>query len=316
MVENPTHRPAVGNVQRHHYIFTTEAAYSTELLSKLVRPYQLWESRGGTRQSLFSAGGAQGYYNAGEAAGEDAKTPEEWDFGTEHDGNQFNLDDTDVLIVTEIYGLDISRTPHSSKPQPRRRRPPPSAREVIAPLAKVFDPNTIANYQDNARAFYRKGNPLLTPHLPLRNDLEQPTVRESIIDLNAALDGNRLSRFVDLETIKVPTRSLSSDQVYTDKRRTQDWTFPLVAPASAGPDIQPSGNSNKQASRISTVSLIDLDEGLGPIRPATAPSDYTPTILDVEEAPFGLEADASGTANPGYGIPTIHRLFIITVHPD
>ncbi|KAI0976180.1 kinase-like domain-containing protein [Xylaria arbuscula] len=267
MVENPTHRPAVGNVQRHHYIFNTEAAYPTESLSKLVRAYQLWESRGGTRQSLFSAGGAQGYYNAGEAAGEDAESPnEEWDFGTEHDGNQFNLDDPDVLTVTEVYGLDISRTPQSSKPQPRRRRPPPSARVVIAPLAKVFDPNTITNYQDNARAFYRKEDLLPTPNLPLRNDSEQRTVRESIIDLDAALDGSRLSRFVDLETIKVPTRSMSSDQVHIDKRRTQDWTFPLMAPASAGPDVQPSGNSNKQASRIST------------------------------EAPFELEADTSGTA--------------------
>ncbi|GAP83744.1 putative STE STE20 YSK protein kinase [Rosellinia necatrix] len=297
MVENPTHRPAVADVQKHHYIFDTEAAYPTKSLSKLVRAYQLWESRGGTRQSLFSAGGAQGYYNAGEAAGEGAEIHnEEWDFGTEHEGNQFNLDDPDVLTVTEIYGLDISRTPQSSKPQPRRRQPPPSARELIAPLAKVFDPNTITDYQDNARAFYRKEYLLPAPNLPLRNDSEQPTVRESIIDLDAALDGNRLSQFVDFETIKAPTRSLSSDQVHIDKRRTQDWTFPLVAPASAGLDVQPSGNSNKQASRISTASLIDLDEGLEPTRPATATSDYTSTTSDVEETPFGLESDASGIA--------------------
>ncbi|KAI1195913.1 kinase-like domain-containing protein [Nemania serpens] len=297
MVENPTHRPTVGNVQRHPYIFDTEATYPTESLSRLVRAYQLWESRGGTRQSLFSAGGAQGDYNAGEAAGEDAETPnEEWDFGTEHDGDQFNLDDPDVLKVTEVYGLDISRTPQSSKWQPRRRRPPPSAREVIAPLAKVFDPNTITNYQDNARDFYRKEDLLLSPDLPLRNDLEQRTVRESIIDLDVALDGNRLSRFVDLETIKLSTRSSSSDQVDIDKRRTQDWTFPLMAPASAGPDVQPSGNSNKQASRISTASLIDLDEGLEQIRPATATSDYMPTTPAIEEAPLRLEVDASGTA--------------------
>ncbi|KAI1181944.1 kinase-like domain-containing protein [Nemania serpens] len=281
MVGNPAHRPTVGNVQRHHYIFHTEAAYPTESLSKLVRAYQLWESRGGARQSLFSAGGAQGYYNAGETAGEDAETSnEEWDFGTEHDGNQFNLDDPDVLTVTEKYGLDISRTPQSSKPQPRRRRPPPSAREVVAPLAKVFDPNTITNYQDNARAFYRRENLLPAPDLPLRNDLEQPTVRESIIDLDAAVDGNRLSRFVDLETIKVSTRSLSSDQVHIDKRRTQDWTFPLMAPGSVGPDVQPSGNWNEQASRISTVSLIDLDEGLE----------------QIHEVSLGPEADAPGTA--------------------
>ncbi|KAI1304732.1 kinase-like domain-containing protein [Xylaria venustula] len=292
IVENPTHRPVVGNVQRHHYIFNTEAAYPTESLSKLVRAYQLWESRGGTRQSLFSAGGAQGYYNAGEAAGEAPN--EEWNFGMEHDGNQ--LDDPDVLIVTEVYGLDISRTPQSSKPQPRRRRPPPSAREVIAPLAKVFDPNTITNYQDNARDFYRKEDLLPVPDLPLRNDLERPIVRESIIDLDAALDGNRLSQFVDLETIKVSTRSLSSDQVHIDKRRTQDWTFPLMAPALAGPDVQPSDNPNEQASRVSTISLINLDEGLEQIRPATATSDYMSTISDGEEAPFGLETDASGTA--------------------
>ncbi|KAI0100854.1 kinase-like domain-containing protein [Nemania sp. FL0031] len=349
MVENPTYRPAVGNVQRHPYIFNTEAAYPTESLSKLVRAYQLWESRGGTRQSLFSAGGAQGYYNAGEAAGRDAEIPnEEWDFGTEHNGNQFNLDDPDVLTVTEVYGLDISRTAQSSRPQPRRRRPPPSAREVIAPLAKVFDPNTITNYQDNARAFYGKEVLLPAPDLPLRNDLEQPTVRESIIDLDAALDGNRLSQFVDLETIKVSTRSSSTDQVHIDKHRTQDWTFPLMAPASAdpenrpsrfvdletikastrsfssegvhtdkrrtqdwtfpsmdsasaGPDVQPSGNSNEQTSRISTVSLIDLDQGLEQTRPATATSDYISTTSDVEEAPFGLEADASGTA---YFVPS------------
>ncbi|KAI0869446.1 kinase-like domain-containing protein [Hypoxylon argillaceum] len=294
MVNNPTHRPTVVNVQKHHYIFNTEAAYPTESLSKLVRAYQLWESRGGTRQSLFSAGGAQGYYNAGEAAGE---TPnEEWDFGADHDGNQFNLDDPDVLIVTEVYGLDINRTPRSSKPQPRRRRPPQNAREVIAPLAKVFDPNTITNYQDNARAFYRREDLLLpAPDLPLRNDLEQPTVRESIIDLDAALDGSRLSQFVDFETIRASTRLLSSDQVHIDKRRTQDWTFPLIAPTSVGPDFQPSGNSTGQASRISTVSLIDLDEGLEQIRPATATSDYMSTTSDVEETPFGLEADTFRT---------------------
>lgn len=70
-----------------------------------------------------------------------------------------------------------------------------------------------------------------------------------------------------------------------------------MAPASAGPDVQPSGNSNEQASRISIVGLIDLDDGLGPIRPATATSDYTSTSSDVEDAPFGLEADASGTAH-------------------
>ncbi|KAJ8123278.1 hypothetical protein O1611_g9632 [Lasiodiplodia mahajangana] len=297
MVENPTHRPAIGNVQRHQYIFNTEAAYPTESLSKLVRAYRLWESRGGTRQSLFSAGGAQGYYSAGEAAREDAETPnEEWDFGTEHDGNQLNLDDPDVLTVTQVYGLDISGTPQSSKQQPRRRRPPPSAREVIAPLAKVFDPNTIRNYQDNARVFYGKEDLLPAPDLPLRNDLEQLTVRESIIDLDAALDGNRLSQFVDLETIKVSTRSLSSDQIHIDKRRTQDWTFPLMAPASVGPDVQPSGNSNEQASRISTVSLINLDEGLEQIRLATATSNYMSPTPDVEEAPFGLETGASGTA--------------------
>ncbi|KAI1159868.1 kinase-like domain-containing protein [Nemania serpens] len=297
IVENPTHRPTIANVQRHHYIFNTEAAYPTESLSKLVRAYQLWESRGGTRQSLFSAGGAQGYYNGGEAAGEDAETSnEEWNFGTEHDGNQFNLDDPDVLEVTEVYGLDISRTPQSSKQQPRRRRPPPSAREVIAPLAKLFDPNTITNYQDNARTFYRHEDLLPAPDLPLRNDLEQPNVRESIIDLDAALDGNRLSRFVDLETIKLSTRPLSSDQVHINKRRTQDWTFPFMTLASAGPDVQPPVNSNEQANRISTASLIDLDEGLEQIRPATATSECMSTTSDVEEAPLGLEADASGTA--------------------
>ncbi len=158
--------------------------------------------------------------------------------------------------------------------------------------------------------------------LPLRDDSSYPTVRESLIDLDSSLDGSRLSRFADIGTVTMRARSLSSDRMGSDNRRTQEWTFPAMVSSSADlvqPASQPehdrflagacdnsasADNMNMapgqhfmhafaQENRSSTVSLIDLDASLEVIRPSTTKSDAVSTASGVEETPFKLQRHIS-----------------------
>jgi hypothetical protein len=59
MVENPAQRPPIEAVQQHRYIYNSSDTYPTISLSILVNAYKIWEIQGGSRRSLFTAGGAQ-----------------------------------------------------------------------------------------------------------------------------------------------------------------------------------------------------------------------------------------------------------------
>ncbi|KAK4101823.1 serine/threonine protein kinase [Parathielavia hyrcaniae] len=322
LVENPAQRPHIEQVQQHPYIHDSSDDYPTISLSKLVNAYKVWEIQGGSRRSLFTAGGAQGPANDCSPAG----TPDdEWNFSATDEGA--DVSDSDAQALFDVYGPGVDLPGRQDQRQAHRRRPP-NMKPFKVPLEKVFDPHTISNYDDNARAFYSRSGQSSPSDLPLRNNSEQPTIRESLIDLDLSLDGGDLSQFADVETIRPAARPATSHPEDLDRRRTQDWTFPSMTPASANPDfatfelnhdpqplgfsqdstpaypqfdyadsqpmdyMPPTGNMN----RLSSVSLIDLDASLAIdtmdiSRPSTSSSDAVSTSSDFK-APFDLEQHA------------------------
>ncbi|SPQ18587.1 1881d186-a123-406b-b26d-b8f7b973f2a5 [Thermothielavioides terrestris] len=257
LVEDPAKRPTIQEIQRHPYIFNTSEAYPTSSLANLVKAYKLWEAQGGMRRSLFTPVGAQGPVEYPSTAADG----DEWNFSTTADFDR-QVMNADAQAVYDVYGSKVDfdfneQTSRPAKPK-QRRRLPPQLQPVKAPLEKVFDPNTISNYEENSRAYYGKAPPppmSTTSDLPLRDDSLHSTLRESLIDLDASLhDGGELSQFVDMETIRagmrVPSDSeldevtdfnkppLSDPADLNPNRRTQDWKFPtMVPPASANPEM-------------------------------------------------------------------------------
>lgn len=254
MQQDTTKRPTVEQVQRHIYIFKTEDAYPTSSLAHLVRAFKMWEAQGGDRRSLFSAGGAQGLSDISSTSLDNG----EWNFSTTSAFDQQVFDSGDAQDVYDVYGTDVDFTQPSfeetSKPPKgkSRRRPPPQLPSVKAPLEKIFDPNTISNYEDNSRAYYGRPFPAPVSDLPLRDESSGPNnVRESLIDLDASLPGSGLSRFVDVGTIRAsdsrvsmdynsgdgsysrPPLSDPADMSSSNNRRTQDWKFPTMPPPAS-----------------------------------------------------------------------------------
>lgn len=261
LVGDPAKRPTIQEVQRHPYIYNTSEAYPTSSLANLVKAYKLWESQGGIRRSLFSPYGSQGPSEAGSSAA----VNDEWNFSTTVDFDR-QVMNADAQAVYDVYGSNVEfefneQTSRPPKPK-QRRRMPPQLQPLKAPLEKVFDPNTISNYEENSRAYYGKPPPPPTAtnntsDLPLRDDSLHSTLRESLIDLDASLHhdgGGELSGFVDMATIRagmrVPSDSefdeatdfnkppLSDPADLNPNRRTQDWKFPtMIPPASANPEV-------------------------------------------------------------------------------
>ncbi|KPM34348.1 hypothetical protein AK830_g12227 [Neonectria ditissima] len=322
MVGDSSQRPPIEELQRHPYICDTEIDYPTVSLSTLVHAYKLWETQGGSRASLFSPGGAQRELTSNLAS----LAADEWNFNTPNDLSQLAVPDP-LQAVFEAYDTNIdARSDEPSKPHPRRRKPPPpDIKMLAAPLEKLFDPNTISNYQENSRTFYALPVGLMASELPLRehsHSSDSQNVRESLIDLDAALCEG-VSQSSDLSTIKPSGRPLSSEPTNSDRRRTLDWTFPTEASASAQPNFQdeydPTGRDQELTlnevqgglvtgaptdttasnSRASALSLIDLDASLldglrDTSRPSTASSDAP---SEMWHTPFELERHASGLSS-------------------
>ncbi|KAI1384925.1 kinase-like protein [Hypoxylon trugodes] len=281
--ENPARRPSIELVQQHPYISNTSSRYPTSSLANLVKAFKLWEERGGSRKSLFAAGGAQAPTDLGSTS----LATDEWNFSTTlafdeqlHDASDGR---SDAEAVRDVYGsaVDFPSTFGEDTARPKalgkgRRRPPPqalAATKVKAPLEKVFDPNTISNYDENSRMYYGRpppptvsDPPMTNEHtasdLPLRNDSLHATLRESLIDLDASLGGADISNFVDMGTIKPgpgprasmdnnwsfssATEASSHDRaplsdpadVGTGRHPAPDWSWPTsIPPASANPEV-------------------------------------------------------------------------------
>jgi hypothetical protein len=325
MVEDPVQRPHIERVQQHPYIHKSEDDYPTISLSKLVNAYKVWEIQGGNRRSLFSAGGAQGPAND---LSPSSVPDDEWNFSATEESFDFN--DADAQAVFDVYGPDVDLPGWQDQRQVRRRRPP-NIKTFKVPLERVFDPHTISNYNDNARVFYSKALPSPIMDLPPRENPEQPTIRESLIDLDLSLDGGELSQFADMDTIRPGAMPATVLVEGFDRRRTQDWTFPSNSPVTPAPDNTTPEFRNKpqpiwvaqdptsaywqydhvnsldldrmtptsHISRLSVVSLIDLDASLAidttdASRPSTAGSDAASTSSDLK-TPFDLERHAVDT---------------------
>ncbi|CAK7220570.1 hypothetical protein SCUCBS95973_004203 [Sporothrix curviconia] len=267
LADDPTQRPPIEQVQQHPYIFGTSNMYPTDTLAMLVKGYRVWESQGGTRKSLFAPGGAQGPASLdSQLAAQAALANEEWNFSTTIDFDRSVLDNPDSQqAVYDVYGSQVEyeeRGPNAGaenkpgvpKVPPafnadgprygggrggRRRHPPPKLPAIKAPLEKVFDPDTITNYEDNSRAYY--GAPMPPPtatpatsDLPLRDDSLHSTLRESLIDLDASIDldlGTGPSQFADMETIRAGPNNAAP-------RASMDYNF------SFGGDAAKNNNNN------------------------------------------------------------------------
>ena len=255
LIGDPAKRPTIQEIQRHPYIFGTADEYPASSLANLVKAYKLWERQGGIRRSLFAPIGVQGPEDY------ESTTPgDEWNFSTTADFDR-QVMNTDAQAVFDVYGsnVDFELDEHTSRPPKSkpRRRPPPQLQSHKAPLEKLFDPNTISNYEDNSRAYYGKAPPppmMTNSDLPLRDDSLHSTLRESLIDLDMSLhDGGDLSQFVDMATIRAGLRApsepdleeatdfnrppLSDPADMNPNRMTKDWKFPTMAPASANPEM-------------------------------------------------------------------------------
>lgn len=263
--ELPSARPTIEQVQRHPYIHNTNSRYPTSSLSSLVRAFKIWEDHGGSRKSLFMKGGAQGPFADGISISE---PDDEWNFSTTAAFDQEILRESTPQDVYEAYGTgveldgmfseDTSRPLRQQGQKSSRRRPPPEAlARLPAPLEKIFDPNTMSNYDENSRSHYGRQIQGPTSDLPLRDDSAQTSIRDTMIDLGGHDSDTGISNFPDMDTIKAARRvqeeredeyistlhdfsrpALSDPADINTNRRTQDWKFPSMAPpASADPDL-------------------------------------------------------------------------------
>lgn len=269
VVEDPAQRPAIELVQLHPYIYDTGAQYPTVSLSKLVQAYKLWEAQGGSRLSLFSAGGAQM-----EADSSSPVDPgNEWIFSTMDDVDELPGPGQDSLqFVADAYDATIG--PPSKQPRTRRRRVPSSNQPPVAPLEKLFDPNTLTDYQSNSRQFYSEFGYPLASDLPLRDNSSTVRVRESLIDLDAALGVGESSH---MKGRGIPASQATDSAPSVNRRRTLEWKFPTLL---QNPDLEPQWSASPYLAtgvsdvtdvpwgfstdnRASTAaSLIDLDASL------------------------------------------------------
>ena len=275
--ELPSARPTIEQVQKHPYIYGTNLKYPTSSLANLVRAFKMWEDHGGSRKSLFMLGGAQGPSGASNLV-----TDDEWNFSTTAAFDQDVLRQSTPEDVFEAYGKGVAlqgffaeETSRPSQKASRRRPPPEALARLPAPLEKIFDPNTMSNYEDNSRNHYGRPSQPPISDLPLRDDTAQTSIRDTMIDLgghDAMIDlggdssiidlgghdsDTGLSNFLGMDTIKPNRRGIreEAEDDYTStihdfsrpalsdpadvnpNRRTQDWKFPTMAPASADPEI-------------------------------------------------------------------------------
>lgn len=248
------------------------------------------------------------------------KHEDRWDFDTD-DLAQPPLDDAETQAVYDAYGSRVEIHP---KPDPqRRRKPPPNLQVLKAPLQKVFDPHTISNYHDHVEVFYSPKLRSASSDLPLRDNFQQPKLRESLIDLDVST--RRFTRKAhqtkDPETIRPAVKPILSGKEGNGNRTTRDWTFPIMSPLSSDSNspclateekgsLRSSGfqpeeriSCKRRATlspealekRASAVSLIDLDASLAPDfasnsrRPSTTESDGSSVYSDPTSTPFELD---------------------------
>jgi serine/threonine protein kinase len=263
-----TKRPTIEDVQKHSYIFATEDEFPAASLSHLVRAFKLWEAQGGYRSSLFAPGGAPGPESINADSGDD--DDDEWNFSTTaaleaqivhgyHEEVAYDAYEPAVNLDQQTFD-DATLQPKSRA----RRQPPPNLPIVKAPIERLFDSNTLSGYEDISKLYYGDFQLESVRDLPLRdNSNVTSNIRESLIDLDASLDGADLCQFTEFNTGMYMynqggshIQDLLSEPVYTNTyRRTQDWKFPTITTPESNLNMA----SRQLKSRQSIESLIDVD---------------------------------------------------------
>lgn len=240
----PEARPVIEDVQDHPYIRKSDDNEPSSKLMALILHYRMWENEGGSRKSLFMAGGAQSSVHS------QTSDQDEWIFST--------TDDFDSRVTgasTDTFNFingDAGQTARPPKPSGRAGRRPPAAvmnRGLPTdPLLQVFDPNTKTNYQENVDARYGRD-------LPLRDNSTETSIKDTTLDVGGT--DHEDGYVANMDTIRADRRGrdqafdsssmvqdfnrppLSDPADAKDNRRTQDWKFPSAPgmPASADPEV-------------------------------------------------------------------------------
>lgn len=317
---DPADRPTIEAVQTHGYIYNTAANYPAAGLSELVRAFKMWESHGGSRKSLFMAGGAQAHPEIAGTAGSD----ESWNFSTTAAFDEAVEHDIDERDVVNVYGPsvtigtefqdDTSRPTRSQESRHPRRRPPPEALAPLkAPLEKIFDANTLHSYEQNSKTYYNQNNfsdSLSTPvapvtaretsDLPLRHVTNESSVRDTLIDLDAYDTGagtsSGLSSAAFNDTIRPPRLGGEEDEPGYDSSGYHDFHRSALS--------DPLDNPNRRtqdwkfpvlAQPASAAPDVSRFPGLyDPARPAITPaSGARPALIHHPTEPISLPTQSS-----------------------
>jgi len=286
--EFPALRPSIEEVQRHPYIWNSNSTHPTSSLSYLVRAFRLWEDHGGSRRSLFMLGGAQDLWEGPQTPTAD----DEWNFSTTAGFDKEVSEQSSAQDVFDAYGAAVELEDSCSEeiariksPQRSRRQPPEALIPVSAPLERLFDPNTMSNYEDSSYNYYGLSKHQPISDLPLRDNSAQASLRDTMIGLGVYDSDTGLASFPETETIKAVRRDnqeLIEDEAYATlhdidrpslsnpvdinaNRRTQDWKFPTTAtPTSAGREVSPI-YTKKESGNLPLLSHSQI----GPIGPVS-----------------------------------------------
>ncbi|KAK0670132.1 serine/threonine protein kinase [Cercophora samala] len=312
LVPDPASRPGIGDIQRHRYIFGTETASPTSVLSDLVASFKRWEAQGGDRKSLFSSGGAQALLGCLDRSQQESD--DGWNYGTMDEA--FCPSPGDFSNMNPLHVSGLRESGNGQRRHHIHRKPVPRRASKAAPLEKAFDPNTISNYRTNAQNFYRATSiPDLRNSSLTEDEDDEGTIRDlSPTKATAPTSTARTSQAS--ETIR-PKAKPSGKNVTFHTGRTQDWTFPDMSTVIGSPtgsvhsdpggtDTAPpspiqvvtspertvlNAHARSVSSRASLASLIDIDAGLMPI---TVPMDLAgpehSTVILNQPAPLPGEA--------------------------
>jgi protein-serine/threonine kinase len=265
--QRPEMRPTAEQIMQHQYIANTSQEYPTESIRGLLENYAVWEQSGGQRMSLFNPMGPAGP----EALSPQDEPDEEWNFSSTMEFDRRismhldNFPDVSADPGKEIYGFEKIIEEARSKRGERV-------------LGRLFDP------QDKPYSYGERSNRI--SDLPLRSYSDKSNSdRMTLIDLDAVIptfDEIPSLELVDPPTLRARARKVKEErdsdaeidlddaafqtarpatQEWTMNlivdppadnmnRRTQDWTFPKMAPEELTPP------TNQTSRRVPKDSML------------------------------------------------------------
>ncbi|KAI9727973.1 MAG: hypothetical protein M1828_005378 [Chrysothrix sp. TS-e1954] len=281
---NPTDRPSADNILANPFLTNSSKKYPTNMLRELIDRYAQWEQLGGERVSLFHGSGAQGPSALSPIGGDD----DYWNFDTMHESYDSGYERTTrgPAVASRISKPGLA---YFEKLQQEQR----AARGGMK-MGRLFDPEgqpyQYQSYDDDDSE----------SDLPLRNLGGSANVRESIIDLDDAMD---FAGGADVDLANIPTVRANKKTSYVlpededdfdfaqqnlTKRMTRDWKFPMMTmPASEMP--RPRTQDWSMAQATAELQSQSADEAEKPTVRLAAP--LRPTLKHMTTEPIGTIGD-------------------------